>query len=247
MLKYALRKNSLSAEENDFVAQVTDSRSYSQNEIIDLMADKGSTVTRADMAAVLKLNEEVMCKIIADGGCINTPLFNSILSISGLFKNPYDSFDHNRNAIHIRFTPGVLLKEVLRKIKLEKVEASHTEPIITQITDVVSGSVNSFLTRGGVVRITGNRLKFDAADPEQGIFIVSETDATIRCDAVAENKPKSVVVMIPQEVEEGNCHIEIRLRNISNGRPSKHLRISRFEKPLVLADSQRPVMSSKKK
>lgn len=53
MLKYSLRENLLTAAPDDFMAQVQDVRSYTLDEIIDAMMQKGSTLTRADVAAVL--------------------------------------------------------------------------------------------------------------------------------------------------------------------------------------------------
>ena len=51
MLKYALRENLLTPAPDDFMAQVQDVRSYTLDEIIDLMMQKGSTLTRADVKA----------------------------------------------------------------------------------------------------------------------------------------------------------------------------------------------------
>ena len=54
MLKYSLRENLLTPAPDDYMAQVTDTRSYSLEEIIDLMMDKGSTRGRGGGAAGLR-------------------------------------------------------------------------------------------------------------------------------------------------------------------------------------------------
>ena len=41
MLKYSLRENLLTPAPDDYMAQVTDVRSYTLDEIIDLMMDRG--------------------------------------------------------------------------------------------------------------------------------------------------------------------------------------------------------------
>ena len=51
MLKYSLRENLLTPAPDDYMAQAQDVRSYTLDEIIDLMMDKGTTLTRADVAA----------------------------------------------------------------------------------------------------------------------------------------------------------------------------------------------------
>ncbi|MBD5448532.1 MAG: hypothetical protein HDR32_12565, partial [Treponema sp.] len=74
MLKYSLRENLLTADPDDCMAQVQDVRSYSQDEIIDLMMRRGTTLTRADVAAVLQVYTEVVGELTADGSAVNTAL-----------------------------------------------------------------------------------------------------------------------------------------------------------------------------
>ena len=67
MLKYCLRENLLTPDENDYMAQAADVRSFSLDEIIDLMMEKGSTLTKADTKAVLQVYCEVVSAIIKGG------------------------------------------------------------------------------------------------------------------------------------------------------------------------------------
>ena len=84
MLKYALRENLLTPEPDDYMAQTVDARSYRGEEIVDLMLKRGSTLTKADAAAV-ELYNTVCAELIADGCNLNTPLMNTSLSVSGVF------------------------------------------------------------------------------------------------------------------------------------------------------------------
>lgn len=73
MLKYSLRENLLTPAPDDYMAQVTDVHSYTIDEIIDLMMEKGSTLTRTDVAATLQVYGEVVSAIVKDGAAVNTP------------------------------------------------------------------------------------------------------------------------------------------------------------------------------
>ena len=64
MLKYCLRENLLTPAPDDYMAQAADVRSYTLDEIIDLMMDKGTTLTRVDVAATLQVYSEVVSTII---------------------------------------------------------------------------------------------------------------------------------------------------------------------------------------
>lgn len=236
MLKYALRKNQLTPQSTEYTARVTDARSHSREEIIERLTKRGSAMTKTDMQSVLTMHDEEVADIIAHGGTVNTPLFNISYSITGLFKNLGDSFDNARHSVHVKISPGTLLREALRKLKTEKVEASHTEPAIGEVFDVVSGMVNSLVTRGGVFRITGNRLKFDAADEEQGVFLLAETGEIERCTVIVDNMPARVTVMVPVALAEDTVYsLEIRTRLDSSNKTIKYLKTGRLDAPLRVA------------
>ena len=235
MLKYSLRENLLTADPDDCMAQVQDVRSYSQDEVIDLMMRRGTTLTRADVAAVLQVYTEVVGELTADGSAVNTPLFNTSFSVSGVFTSMSDSFDKARHSVSVNVNAGTALREVVKSVRTEKTEGANTDPYITEAADVVSGAVNSTLTAGGILRLTGSRLKFDAADETQGVFLVPENGGeAVRCGVVAENKPARVMVMIPADIAGGTYYAEVRTKCDSSGKATKTLRTGRFGKPLAV-------------
>jgi len=234
MLKYSLRENLLTPAPDDYMAQVTDVRSYTLDEIIDLMMEKGTTLTRADVAATLQVYGEVVSAIIKDGSAVNTPLMNTSMSISGVFDGANDSFDKKRHTVNLNITAGTLLRDAVTKIKCEKTEGVSTDPYITEVTDIVSGKVNEVLTKGGVVQLVGSRLKFDAKDTAQGIFFVPETGNPVRAAVIAENKPARLMAIIPADLAAGTYYIEVRTKYANATKQLKTLKIGRFAKPLTI-------------
>ncbi|MGP1601739.1 DNA-binding domain-containing protein [Treponema sp.] len=233
MLKYSLRENLLTPAPDDYMAQAADVRSYTLDEIIDLMMEKGSTLTRADVAATLQVYGEVVSAIIKDGSAVNTPLMNTALSISGVFDGANDSFDKKRHTVNLNITAGTLLRDAASKVKCEKTEGASTDPYITEVTDIVTGAVNTTLTKGGVVQLVGSRLKFDAKDEAQGIFFVPETGEAVRAAVIAENKPARLMAIIPADLPAGTYYIEVRTKIIGSSQKSKTLKTGRFDKPLT--------------
>ena len=234
MLKYSLRENLLTPAPDDYMAQAADVRSYTLDEIIDAMMEKGTTITRADVAATLQVYGEVVSAIIKDGSAVNTPLFNTALSIAGVFNGAADSFDKKRHTVNLNLSAGTLLREAAAKVKCEKTEGASTDPYITEVKDVVSGKTNDILTKGGVVQLTGSRLKFDVTDASQGIFFVAETGAPVRADVIAENKPARLMAIIPADLKAGIYYIEVRTKVIGSSQKSKTLKTGRFDKPLTV-------------
>ena len=235
MLKYSLRENLLTPAPDDYMAQATDVRSYTLDEIIDLMMEKGSTLTRADVAATLQVYGEVVSAIIKDGSAVNTPLMNTSMSISGVFDGANDSFDKKRHTVNLNITAGTLLRDAVTKVKCEKTEGASTDPYITEVTDIVTGTANTTLTKGGVVQLVGARLKFDAKDAAQGIFFVPETGEAVRAAVIAENKPARLMAIIPADLAAGTYYIEVRTKIDMGGKKLKTHKTGRFNKPLTCA------------
>ena len=235
MLKYSLRENLLTPAPDDYMAQVTDVRSYTLDEIIDLMMEKGTTLTRADVAATLQVYGEVVSAIIKDGSAVNTPLMNTSMSISGVFDGANDNFDKKRHTVNLNITAGTLLRDAVTKVKCEKTEGASTDPYITEVTDIVTGTANTTLTKGGVVQLVGARLKFDAKDTTQGIFFVPETGAPVRAAVIAENKPARLMAIIPADLAAGTYYIEVRTKILEGNKSGKTLKTGRFNKALTVA------------
>ena len=235
MLKYCLRENLLTPAPDDYMAQAADVRSYTLDEIIDLMMEKGTTLTRADVAATLQVYGEVVSAIIKDGAALNTPLMNTALSISGVFDGANDSFDKKRHTVNLNITAGTLLRDAVTKVKCEKTEGASTDPYITEVTDIVTGTANTTLTKGGVVQLVGARLKFDAKDASQGIFFVPETGNPVRAAVIAENKPARLMAIIPADLAAGTYYIEVRTKILEGNKSGKTLKTGRFNKALTVA------------
>ena len=235
MLKYCLRENLLTPAPDDYMAQAADVRSYTLDEIIDLMMEKGTTLTRADVAATLQVYGEVVSAIIKDGSAVNTPLMNTSMSISGVFDGANDSFDKKRHTVNLNITAGTLLRDAVTKVKCEKTEGVSTDPYITEVTDIVTGTVNTTLTKGGVVQLVGSRLKFDVKDTAQGIFFVPETGEAVRAAVIAENKPARLMAIIPADLAAGTYYIEVRTKILEGNKSGKTLKTGRFNKALTVA------------
>ena len=235
MLKYCLRENLLTPAPDDYMAQAADVRSYTLDEIIDLMMEKGTTLTRADVAATLQVYGEVVSAIIKDGSAVNTPLMNTSMSISGVFDGANDSFDKKRHTVNLNITAGTLLRDAVTKVKCEKTEGVSTDPYITEVTDIVTGTVNTTLTKGGVVQLVGARLKFDAKDAAQGIFFVPEPGEAVRAAVIAENNPARLMAIIPAGLKAGTYYIEVRTKILEGNKSGKTLKTGRFNKALTVA------------
>jgi hypothetical protein len=234
MLEYHLVENPMTPAPDDAMAQVVNLRSYTDDQIADLMLKRGTLLTKADILAVLQVYREVIADLVEDGCAINTQLFNVIPSIPGVFNGIGDSFDSSRHKTQANINPGIIIREAARRIKTRKVQVADPVPYILEVKDIVSGSINETLTPGGVIQLRGSRLKFIESSTDNGIFLLSEDHGEIKLTVIAENKPARLMAMLPASLASGTYMLEVRTTYSSGGtHESKQLKTGRFIKPLV--------------
>ena len=233
-LKYSLSENLLTTQPDDYNARPQDVKSHDLESMISQMLEKGSTVTRADILAVLNNFFEVAGTITANGETINTDLFKTNLSITGAFDGAGDTFDKNRHTIKVNTNGGKVLKDAVNKIHVEKTTTPEAIPHILEVKDSVSGSINDQITSGGVLEITGSLLKIEGDNPQNGVYLVASDGTQNKVATLADNKPARLFVILPK-LTAGKYTLQITTQYNGGGSGLKQPRTGIFNKPLTAA------------
>lgn len=236
MLYYYLIKNYLTERANDYMALVTRLRSYTLEEIAERMLKRGTMLTKADILAVLEVYHSEIADIISEGDGVNTPIFNIAPAIGGVFEGVNDSFDPSRHKIRLNLNAGATLREAQKKIRSEKVPAIDPVPQITQVVDMKSRTVNDLLTPGGNLRVSGYKLKIAGTLEDVGCYFVdANTGNRTKVDTVdiITNNPSELLIVIPS-LPQGSYHFEIQTQYSGGGKYLKEVRVSSFNKILIV-------------
>jgi len=210
-INYALFENNLTSDPDDYMALVQPTGTAGQDAIIDRMMQRGSTVTKADIFSVLEDYFSAIEEMVLEGMNANTPSANYGASIKGVFNGPNDSFDAGRHQIRATVSPGQRLRvAVSSRAQPSKQEPGKPSPTLMEYMDYVGGERNSTLTPAGMGQISGHRLKFDPNDENQGIFFVAADGNTTRVEVVGQNKPATLMFMVPGTLAAGEYTLEVR-------------------------------------
>lgn len=210
-IPYVLVENNLTSDPNDYYALVKPAGSADLDDIVERIEQQGSTVTRADIYSVLEDYFAAVETLLVEGNTVNTPVANYTTSIKGVFDGPDENFDASRHHLRPIANPGTRIRKTLRQRGQPiKQEAVTPRPNPVEYIDINSDTRNSILTPGGMGRISGHRLQFDAATPEQGVFFVAEDGTETRVDVVGRNKPSELVFMVPDSLADGDYTLEVR-------------------------------------
>ena len=209
-LRYGLIPNHLTDDPDDYMGMVTDNETISEEQIVEQMIGKGSTVTKAEALSVIEEFNYAVVQAVAGGNNVSTELFKVYPSISGVFVNKSDGFDKTRHAIRLNLNAGSRLAQAVNSIELRKVEISVAQPVIQQFTDLKTKAVNETFSPGQVASLKGSLLKFDEADENQGIFFIAGDGTATKVGNVVKNKPSELLFFVPEDLITGSFQVEVR-------------------------------------
>lgn len=232
MLKYSLTRNLLKDAAGNYTAKAQFSGSYDKEAIITDMLRRGSLLTRTDILAVLNGFEESIVDIIQNGGTLNTPLFNTSFSISGVFEGAVDNFDSKRHKVNVNLNKGILVRNAEAKVITEKTGNIAYQSQILEVMDIVSGKMNEQLTPGGVLKVWGYKIKIAGDNPDCGLYFVPSSGETVKAQVIVQNKPMELIVAIPV-LAAGNYSLKL-VTQFTRGTLLKSPRANYFTKTLLV-------------
>lgn len=231
-ITYSLHKNHLpAAPEGSYRAIVHFKDTVNTDKLIDRMMEREPGITREVAEAAVKLYLNTIYAYVLDGHRVVTPFGVVGVSIKGNFTRQTDSFDSSRHSIEPTLTPGVELRRVVHdKAQPQQEEATIPQPNPIEYRDLASGEFDSVLTPGRVTEINGYRLKFDEADPTQGIFFIAADGSASRASLMVKNSPRQLIFEAPAGLTAGDYTVEVRSA-MGNG----HVRVGHLPATLTVA------------
>lgn len=215
-IQYYLQPNPITPDPNDRSARVATTETLNQEDIIKEMLQRGTLLTETDITAVLNLYNTVIADRIADGRSVTTPVVNLRPSIRGVFKDANDVFDSSRHTLRASATAGLQVIGALRDARVEKTTSGLPGPSIAVYEDINSGTQDAVLTPGGIGKIVGEELKFDASQSDEGIFFIGADGVDTRVAVIASATEGQLMFMVPA-LAAGDYTLEVR-RAYTNSR-----------------------------
>jgi hypothetical protein len=95
------------------------------------------------------------------------------------------------------------------KVKMNKVQTPNIGPLITAVRDSLSGLTDGTLSAGGVLDISGSRLKVYPELADDGVYFIAADDTEYKAITLVENKFLRLIVMLPA-LPSGSYTLEVR-------------------------------------
>lgn len=212
-IKYQIYNNNMN-KNCKYSAKIINSDTIGAKDIIKRMIEYGSTVTIADIVAVIEVLASTINSFLAEGKRVN--LFDIVHIypvISGKFKDMNDDFDKDKHKIEIKSCSGKRLKKITyQENSIVKENIPKPSPMIMSFDDIESGTVSNVLSSKNIGVINGKNLKINTTYQDEGVFLINQSqNIEIRISKFQKNAPMQLVFWIPP-LNSNIYNIEVRSR-----------------------------------
>lgn len=208
-------RNHLGTSEKPYYALASWSEVVESEAFIDRMAAGRTTISKTDILAVFQLAREELARLLAEGCYVKTPLGAALPVAQGSFASLCDSFlPKSPDSGHeLRFDFRILPEieeEALASIQcVRDREGDRRSPRLLSVSALPSGAAGE-IEAGGLLRISGRRMKFDPSNESLGLFFKDDTGAETRAEVYAQVQPSSMIAVVPATMAEGGYRLVVR-------------------------------------
>ena len=178
-IKYCIQSRTFQGQDM-FVGRVNLKGSYTREMLIKRILEMGSTITEADIIAVVKNFEKAVQNICLEGNKITMDGFMQFTpAVSGKFTGEMDGFDPVRHRAYITAQISAPYNtDFENQVTMEKEPAVERKPNLIAVYDVDSKTSNKSITRNHIVSIGGDNLKLDFEAPDEYLKFVNGDNVT---------------------------------------------------------------------
>ncbi|WP_028973174.1 DNA-binding domain-containing protein, partial [Spirochaeta cellobiosiphila] len=156
MINYYLHQNKLGTAKEDslFLARVQSNLNVNHDDMVNLMANKNTTVSRQDIVVVMDLLKEVVEEQLILGNSVKSNIARFGLSLGGGFTSTSDEIDSTKHRLRVKTTPNSqLVSTIQNKSTLSRVRYNPVTPVIDTIYDMTNQSYSSDLEAGSLIEL----------------------------------------------------------------------------------------------
>ncbi|PZX14974.1 uncharacterized protein with Ig-like fold DUF4469 [Breznakibacter xylanolyticus] len=208
-LRYALVRNAMKPGKEEYLARPVNNPIAHSDDIIDLMVNRGSTVTRAEALSVIEEYHRAITELLSQGHSIRTELFGIDCAVRGTFDAHDALFTKRLHRVRPVLRAGKRLVTALEGIPTVRVEKASVRPLAKMLYDYTSGLTDGTLSRGGLVSIRGRHLKISTQVAGAGLFFKMRNGDRLQLPAFVKNTPTEWMFLVPKEWPAWACEIEV--------------------------------------
>ncbi|MFH1118867.1 MAG: DNA-binding domain-containing protein [Bacteroidota bacterium] len=207
-----LQDLAITERKDDRFGRVVTTRSLNEDDLVDIVVSRGTEVSAATIKSALEKLKKVAIEQIANGASVRFGLGYFNLGVNGVFIGDSARWDPNIHSLNVNVTPVAELRDSVRASSVEVRGLSASGLAISSVTDVTTGEENKRLTPGGIVNLTGTRMRVEGEGKGVGISLINQANGeavAIPMNSIGVNDPSFISFVVPANLIAGDYKLSL--------------------------------------
>lgn len=218
---------SITEQKDDRFGRVVTSKSLSEEDLVNIAISRRTDLSATSLKASMEILKEIAIEQIANGASVNFGLGYFRLGVNGVFIGDNARWDSSKHSLSVRVTPNSQLRQTINDCTAVVRGMAATGLAINTITDMSSGEVNSRLTPGGGVNLTGSKIKIEGDTASVGIKLINQDtqeETSVLTSSILVNEPSKITFIVPDGLANGDYSLIITTQFGNSGSLLKEAR-----------------------
>jgi len=218
---------SITEQKDDRFGRVITAKSLAIDDLVNIAIARGTNYSATDLRSANEILQNIAIEQISNGASVHFGLGYYHLSVNGVFIGDNAKWDSEKHSLSAHVTPTAELRNAIKNCIVDVRGMAASPMAINSVTDVASGEVNSKLTPGGGVNVTGNRIKIEGEEASVGIKLVNEEtkeETSIPITSILTNTPSKLTFIVPVGLVAGDYKLVVTTQYSNSGTLLKEAR-----------------------
>jgi len=197
----------ITERKDDRIGRVVKLKSLKIDDLVKIAVSRRTDLNASTLRAAFELLCDVAEEQVANCASVDFGLVHLGLGCEGIFIGDNAKWDNSAHRLKITSSPTARFRETIKKATVSVRGMATVGVVVNTVTDVTTGELNSCITAGGAVNLTGSKMKIAGDNPACGITLTNETDGritTIPATAIAVNDAARITFVAPATLPTGD-------------------------------------------
>lgn len=237
--RFDLKENAMTKDvKEDYVASVVTLHSMTVADIAQAIVAERTEYRADTIVNIANLIDEKIRQLVCQGNTVVTGTALYAPSITGVFMGKSGNFDPKVNACSVNIIPSQAMRAEVAKVT--PTFSGYVKDLggarIALVKDTTTGKTDGTITPGGIIEVTGTKIKSVNADGTglgKVVFLNAETgEEAATVSTLAINDPSRLMFIAPATLEEGSYLLRIETYFSHSGSQLKEAREIDYAYPL---------------
>ncbi|HEY4786140.1 MAG TPA: DUF4469 domain-containing protein [Bacteroidales bacterium] len=229
---------SITPRKDDRFGRVVTNKTLTEDDLIAIAVARRTDLNANTLKASMEILKEIGAEQLANGASVRFGLGYFNLVVNGVFIGDMAKWDSTQHSLTVN---AVATADVRNRVNLATVDVrgmAASGLAINAVIDINSGKVNSVLTPGGGINITGSRIKIEGDKPTVGLSLINQTTnqvVPIPKTSILTNDRSKISAIVPAGLTAGDYKLSICTQYSNANTSLKEPRTFVFEYLLTVA------------